>query len=427
MRDEHFSTIPEKESDEFIKSSVENLVPIPSESKDTFGSNSDCDLPSDDESLSDKDVLEDNVKIYSNPLFEFDDEYISSAVNPLFNEVLENIESKDSYISNLVEPALLVTPLSDANEDKCFDPGGEINEIDAFLDMDISTDIENGYHNSEGDIIYLESLLINDTIPNLPPEVFLDHDPRSLKDEPDKDDLKRFLKIMKTRAYFQSSNRPVFDLLLILESSILITSLRLGSQSIESIRRNFFNGIRDGEKKIAWVCWSKVLASKSNGGLGVSSFYALNRGLLFSGFGLSVRDLCVCGQVIHALHGSNQVLFLPPILRCGVLLLKECNALNLKVCSVAAKMSAPFVSSLRRDVRGGEESAQLSRIYDLLDTVVALTICSCLNLMFSLDGVQAVSPQVYVLAGKISIGSSSFWVKFASAWSSVSYFLSCLL
>ncbi|GJY77791.1 hypothetical protein Tco_0483592 [Tanacetum coccineum] len=101
----------------------------------------------------------------------------------------ENIESKDSYVSNLDEPALLVTPLSDANEDECFDPGGVIDEIDAFLDMDISTDIENGYHDSEGDIIYLESLLIDDTIPNLPPEVFLDHDPRSLKDEPDNDDL----------------------------------------------------------------------------------------------------------------------------------------------------------------------------------------------------------------------------------------------
>ncbi|GJY66108.1 hypothetical protein Tco_0468346 [Tanacetum coccineum] len=46
---------------------------------------------------------------------------------------------------------------------------------------------------------------------------------------------------------------------------------------------------------------------------------------------------------------------------------------NNKVCSVAAKMSAPFVLSLRRDVRGGEESAQLSRISDLLDTVVFLT------------------------------------------------------
>ncbi|GKE65725.1 hypothetical protein Tco_1519886, partial [Tanacetum coccineum] len=128
------STIPEKESDEFIKSSVEDLVPILSESEDTSESVSDCDLPScddfspihgseekfvtfsnplfnsnndftssDDESLSDEDHLEDNVKIYSNPLFKFDDEYISSDVNPLFNEVLESIESKDSYVSNLDE------------------------------------------------------------------------------------------------------------------------------------------------------------------------------------------------------------------------------------------------------------------------------------------------------------------------------------
>ncbi|GKB59870.1 putative reverse transcriptase domain-containing protein [Tanacetum coccineum] len=46
MGDEHLSTIPEKESDEFIKSSVEDLVPIPSESEDISGSDSDCDLPS---------------------------------------------------------------------------------------------------------------------------------------------------------------------------------------------------------------------------------------------------------------------------------------------------------------------------------------------------------------------------------------------
>ncbi|GKD11303.1 hypothetical protein Tco_1190988, partial [Tanacetum coccineum] len=211
--------------DEFIKSSVENFVPIPSESKDTSDSDSDCDLPScddfsaikvyeeksitfskplfdsnddftssDDESLSDEDIPEDNFKIYSNPLFEFDDEYISSDVNPLFDEVLENIESKDSYVSNLDEPALLVTPLSDANEDECFDPGGEIDEIDAFLDMDI----ENGYHDSEGDIIYFESLLIDDTIPSLPPEVLIDHGPKNLKDEPD---LKNMVKVFDPKIH----------------------------------------------------------------------------------------------------------------------------------------------------------------------------------------------------------------------------------
>nr|GFB98402.1 hypothetical protein [Tanacetum cinerariifolium] len=98
MGKEDLNTIPEKESDKFIKSSVEDLVPIPSEFEDTSKSDSEYVLPScndfspinvfeeksvtfsnhlfyddftssDDESLSDKDVPEDNFKIYSNPLF----------------------------------------------------------------------------------------------------------------------------------------------------------------------------------------------------------------------------------------------------------------------------------------------------------------------------------------------------------------------
>ncbi|GJR54192.1 hypothetical protein Tco_1404713 [Tanacetum coccineum] len=168
MGNEDLSTIPEKESDEVIKSSVEDLIPIPSESEDT--SESDSDLPScddfspinvyeeksvtfsnplfdsnddftssDDESLSDEDVRKDNVKIYSNHVLEFDDKYISSDVNPLFDEVLENIESKDSYVSNLDEPALLVTPLFDFNEDECFDPGSDVDEIEFLLHRDPST------------------------------------------------------------------------------------------------------------------------------------------------------------------------------------------------------------------------------------------------------------------------------------------------
>nr|GEY30340.1 hypothetical protein [Tanacetum cinerariifolium] len=204
MGDEDLHTIPKKKSNEFIKSSVEDLVPILSESEDTSKSDSECDLPScndfspinvpkgkfvtfsnvdftssDDESLSDKDVLEDNVKFYLNLFFEFDEEYFSIDVNPLFYEVLEDIESKDSYDSNLDEPALLVTPLFDSNEDECHDPGGDVDEINFFV---IPLDFEDGYYESEGDVLYLESFLSDDTTPNLPPEVFLDHDPRSLSD-----------------------------------------------------------------------------------------------------------------------------------------------------------------------------------------------------------------------------------------------------
>ncbi|GJU64915.1 hypothetical protein Tco_1246750, partial [Tanacetum coccineum] len=49
MGNEELSTIPEKESDEFIKSSVEDLIPIPRESKDSSRSDSESVLPSSDD------------------------------------------------------------------------------------------------------------------------------------------------------------------------------------------------------------------------------------------------------------------------------------------------------------------------------------------------------------------------------------------
>nr|GEW42434.1 hypothetical protein [Tanacetum cinerariifolium] len=156
MGNEKLNTIPIKESNEFIKSSVEDLVPILSEFKDTSGSESVCMLPScddfspidvpkeksvtfsnplfnsnddftsSDELLFDEDIPKDNVKIYSKPLFEFDDEYISSDVNPLFDEVLEDIECKDSYDLNLDESTFLVTPLFNYNEDEYFTPSDDV-------------------------------------------------------------------------------------------------------------------------------------------------------------------------------------------------------------------------------------------------------------------------------------------------------------
>nr|GEY33965.1 hypothetical protein [Tanacetum cinerariifolium] len=134
------STIPEKESDEFIKSSVEDFVPILKGNSVTFSNHlfdsNDYFTSSDDKSLSDEDVLEDNVKIYSNPFFKFDDEYNSSDVNTLFDEVFENIENKDSYLDEL---DLLVTLLSDTNEDEFLDPGGNVDEIERLLHHDLSS------------------------------------------------------------------------------------------------------------------------------------------------------------------------------------------------------------------------------------------------------------------------------------------------
>ncbi|GJU17749.1 hypothetical protein Tco_1145715 [Tanacetum coccineum] len=121
MEDEHLDTIPETDSDEEIESSVENLNLTPSESEDLSDYVSECDLPfcdnspdfnndseifsnplfdsnadytsSDDESSSEEDVPVENFKIYSNPLLEFDEEIFSSEINPLYNEVLEDLDS----------------------------------------------------------------------------------------------------------------------------------------------------------------------------------------------------------------------------------------------------------------------------------------------------------------------------------------------
>ncbi|GKB49658.1 RNA-directed DNA polymerase, eukaryota, partial [Tanacetum coccineum] len=56
---------------------------------------------------------------------------------------------------------------------------------------------------------------------------------------------------------------------------------KTGLNLMESIRRDFFYGFHGEAKKNFWVKWSKVLAVKKFGGLGVSSFFALNRALLF--------------------------------------------------------------------------------------------------------------------------------------------------
>ncbi|GJZ31419.1 hypothetical protein Tco_0576466 [Tanacetum coccineum] len=76
---------------------------------------------------------------------------------------------------------------------------------------------------------------------------------------------------------------------------------------MESIRSRFFNGIDLNSKKAIWVKWSKVLASKEKGGLGVSSFYALNRALMFKWVWRfkTQKDLLWSLDLLKALMGYN--------------------------------------------------------------------------------------------------------------------------
>nr|GEV07448.1 hypothetical protein [Tanacetum cinerariifolium] len=79
MRDEYLSTIPEMKSDEVIKSSVKNLVPIPSESEVTSENESECDVPVNDESSP-------IFMTFSNHLFDCNDDFTSSDDESLSNE-----------------------------------------------------------------------------------------------------------------------------------------------------------------------------------------------------------------------------------------------------------------------------------------------------------------------------------------------------
>nr|GEZ74972.1 RNA-directed DNA polymerase, eukaryota [Tanacetum cinerariifolium] len=79
-------------------------------------------------------------------------------------------------------------------------------------------------------------------------------------------------------------------------------------KSMEAIHSNFFNGIDSTVKKITWTAWDKILASKINGGLGVSSFHALNRVLLLKWVWRFIsQDGSLWFRVIQALYRHSIV------------------------------------------------------------------------------------------------------------------------
>ncbi|GJZ81795.1 hypothetical protein Tco_0646789 [Tanacetum coccineum] len=136
--------------------------------------------------------------------------------------------------------------------------------------------------------------------------------------------------------------------------------------SMESLCRNFFNGIQEGDKKIAWVKWPMVLASKKHGGLGVSSFYALNRGLLFKWVWRYIsQENSLWGRVISALHGSSS-----QVLSATFSLLWKSILNEVKSLKAQDKFRVPITCSFRRPVRGGLEAQQLDHLMGLIESTL---------------------------------------------------------
>nr|GFB09620.1 hypothetical protein [Tanacetum cinerariifolium] len=202
MEDEHLDTIPEKESDEFINSSIENLVQTQ--------------------------VSPRTNEIYSNPLF--DEEIISIKIDPHhFNAESDLIESLLNHDSSIIssskidslidefagELILLKSIPSGIDETDC-DPEKEICLIEKLLydnssppppeefiskNSDAAIEsfspspipgIKDDDYDSEGDILILEELLSNDSLSLPENESFyfdISSSPRPPAKPPDDDEI----------------------------------------------------------------------------------------------------------------------------------------------------------------------------------------------------------------------------------------------
>ncbi|GKE23604.1 RNA-directed DNA polymerase, eukaryota, reverse transcriptase zinc-binding domain protein, partial [Tanacetum coccineum] len=140
--------------------------------------------------------------------------------------------------------------------------------------------------------------------------------------------------------------------------------------TLESIRCQFFNGHDVSSKKASWVQWNKVLAPKDKGGLGVSSLYALNRGLMFKWvWRFLTQDTSLWARVIKAIPRGVYDVWCEG----GKLKDRFPRAYALESCktiTVGSKLVQPNLTySFRRTPRGGAEQTQTDELAALMQPV----------------------------------------------------------
>nr|GEW66648.1 hypothetical protein [Tanacetum cinerariifolium] len=185
---EHPNTTSKTESDEIIKSGVEELIPILSKNEVTSEDKRECDVLVCENSL----ICDDHSEIFSDSNndddissddHDFEDvEYVEAS---LPDPEIISVEEENTRSSNTtthaddsfpeydsfcfeIEPAqerLINAVKNDISNDSSNDP--LLEEADLFLAFDnsIPPGIENFAYDSEGDIHFLEGLLIDDSIP----------------------------------------------------------------------------------------------------------------------------------------------------------------------------------------------------------------------------------------------------------------------
>nr|GFB29112.1 hypothetical protein [Tanacetum cinerariifolium] len=146
MGDDHLDTIPATELDEFIKSSVENLIPILSEFKGI--SDHMCDVP----------FLDNSSPLDASPP---DSELVSSEVMEIVTQEVRGIEVSND------NPILFYDPIISGTFSN-LTPSGESDfflEVDAFLaveDEPTSSPFPKSYLDPEEDMLLFEAFLNDD-------------------------------------------------------------------------------------------------------------------------------------------------------------------------------------------------------------------------------------------------------------------------
>ncbi|GKB82163.1 RNA-directed DNA polymerase, eukaryota, reverse transcriptase zinc-binding domain protein [Tanacetum coccineum] len=184
--------------------------------------------------------------------------------------------------------------------------------------------------------------------------------------------------------------------------------------------------------------WDHVLASKEKGGLGISSFYALNRALIFKWvWRFRTQNTSLWSRIIKAIHGEdgklgnpNKPTFssnwidiirtLPLLYNKGIDLLgsikKKIYALKSdKRVSMATKMAHPSLGfSLRRKPRGGIEQVQMEGMLSYTDSLILPNMLDRWSWSHTGDGEFSVSSARNLIDDKSLgvIGSKTCWRKY---------------
>ncbi|GKA75313.1 RNA-directed DNA polymerase, eukaryota, reverse transcriptase zinc-binding domain protein [Tanacetum coccineum] len=220
---------------------------------------------------------------------------------------------------------------------------------------------------------------------------------------------------------------------------------------LESIRYHFFNGVEHNVRKMSFVKWKNVLASKEKGGLGVPSFYGLNRALIFKWiWRFRSQNSSIWSKVIQAIHGVDVVSgrkpcfssnwydinqIIPSLQKQGIDLLDYMQrklgngehtrfwedpwkgGVPLKILfprifslemdksiSVASKLAdSSGCTSLRRIPRGGIEHAQMEELHSFLDNTILSDMQDRWRWTLSGDGEFSVSTLRGLIDDKIIV------------------------